>query len=317
MLRNADWELMRSVGGPLWLLLEGAGWPTNHGERTPTGAAASAVLAHLAYCTVGEEEREDVARATVVPSKLFQQLVAQEQIDLVEAFRRLDLPGVEIVRTRRYVALAIAWQDLILVAVRGTVGAYEWAINLNVVRSRDALGRSVHTGFFDEACLLARDLKTRLQTRFSDYLGRPNCAIYLSGHSLGGAVVALMKHMDFPAPVHDSYIFGSPRVGPVQSQDFAQPFATRRDLDIVPHCPPRFLGYEDFRFQSAADGSVFVPATGLELAFFASWIVSLALRRFSESHSMERYRFEATNEARRDPVIGERWHHDWIDPTDE
>ena len=80
-----------------------------------------------------------------------------------------------------------------------------------------------------------------------------------------------------------------------------QPFACRRHLDIVPHCPPQAFGYSDLLYQVSLNGMAYVSAVGIETYFFLSWLGGLAFNQFRKNHSMERYRFEVIEEAKKHP----------------
>ena len=127
-------------------------------------------------------------------------------------------------------------------------------------------------------------------------------------------MAALLSQMQFPVPINECYIFGSPRIGKLSSlQEYSRIFATRRHLDIVTHCPPHALGFENYARQFTCSGSEFDEANKLELQFFASWLLNLALKRFQQHHSMEHYRFETVEEARRNLRNPDYWRDDWPD----
>jgi hypothetical protein len=308
MLRDAGREEIRKVALPLWTLLHSTQWPGQPGAFDPIKNGACAIVAHLAYCAVGDDERERKNRAKVVPCRVYQELLAGEPVDFIEALASVDFANVEIVRTRYFVAVIFPAHERLLIGVRGTQFAYDWLINVNVFKRRGESGTSFHRGFLREAEKLAEAVNDRLLTQYGKQLTRKNCAIYLAGHSLGGAVAAILNQMQFRASIHGCYIFATPRIS--EETHFAgnyQPFQTRRDLDIIPHCPPRLFGYSDFAQQVMSTGQPYVPAGGIELYFFASWLLSLALNQFPKNHSMERYRLEVLEPFKQHPDISRRW----------
>ncbi|GFE65562.1 lipase family protein [Litoreibacter roseus] len=314
MLQPASREEVRQVGGPLWLLINQSHWSRERGQFKVTRNAASSILAHLAYCAIGEEERNNHSRAKLVPCEMFQRLVIGEEFDFADALESLDFQGVHVIRTRRSVAVLIPARTFIFVAVRGTQFAYDWLVNLNAFKSNSSFGGRIHRGFLNEAEELASAIRDCLSSKMADRISKSDCAIYLSGHSLGGAIAALLNQMQFQVPINDCYIFGSPRVGKLSSLiETSRIFATRRHLDIVAHCPPRMLGFENYARQFTCSGAEFDESDGLELQFFGSWLFGLALKNFQQHHSMEHYRFEAVGEARRDPQNSRYWREDWPD----
>lgn len=105
MLRDAGREEIRKVALPLWTLLHSTQWPGQPGAFDPIKNGACAIVAHLAYCAVGDDERERKNRAKVVPCRVYQELLAGEPVDFIEALASVDFANVEIVRTRYFVAV--------------------------------------------------------------------------------------------------------------------------------------------------------------------------------------------------------------------
>jgi len=175
-------------------------WPGSAGQFDPIKNGASAIVAHLAYCAIGADEREHRIRAKVVPCRVYQELVRGADFDFAAMLRRADFISVEVVRTRFFVAIIIPVRNMLLIGVRGTQFAYDWVINLKIARVRDRLGEHFHAGFMREAERLADELFPRI-------VGQP---VYFAGHSLGGAVAAVMSNW---TAVEACYVFGAPRIG--------------------------------------------------------------------------------------------------------
>lgn len=108
--------------------------------------------------------------------------------------------------------------------------------------------------------------------------------------------------------VAGSYTYGSPRVcSAAAMRAVRQPFAIRRSLDIVPHCPPSLLNYANFKTELDPAGARFRSADRLEMYFFLCWIFSLVIGSFLENHSMERYRAEVLDAVRQQPSVKRHW----------
>src|SRR6266852_10004752 len=122
MLRNAARDEIQKVAAPLWLLINQTRWPSNAGEFDIIKNGASAVVAHLAYCAIGADEKERRNRAKVIPCRVYQDLVLGEDFDLIEILRRgpADLQNVEVVRTKLFVAIIVPAHEVLLIGVRGT-----------------------------------------------------------------------------------------------------------------------------------------------------------------------------------------------------
>lgn len=302
MIRTATETEIANVACPMWALLNDySAWSGPPGQFNLTKSAVCAIVAHLAYCTIGADEKERRNRAKVVPCGAYQRLIEADDFDLPALLRtRADFENVEIIRTRSFVAILIpVRQDRLFVGVRGTQFAYDLSINVNIIKSRNrGTDDYFHLGFMREAAKLAAALQGHLQGRFG---GR---AVYVGGHSLGGAVAAIMNQW---RSFEGCYTFGSPRIGNLSRLGYQYaPFATRRHLDVVPHCPPAAFRYADFPNQITPDGKPFQPADAIELYFFGSWLLQLSLGRFPEHHAIERYRLELLDALKRDPKI-ESW----------
>jgi hypothetical protein len=312
MIRDVSREEVRNVAGPLWLLINQSSWPANPGKFDVTRNGAASIAAHLAYCAIGADERERKNRAKVIPCGVYQKLVAGAEFDFLEALRSMDFADVEVVSTKFFVAIVIPLRQFLVIGVRGTQFGYDWAINAKVIKAKDDSGAYFHSGFLREAQELAAALRTRLQDRFAQTMARSGCAIYLAGHSLGGAVAAILNQMQFPVPINECYMFGAPRVSNASRfSSLNQPYATRRYLDVVPHCPPSSFNYVDFGDQKATDGSRYEPASRIEMYFFSSWLVGMAVSQFPENHSMEHYRFEVMEQAKK--ANQQYWRSEWPD----
>ena len=319
MIRTVEEEWVRRLGRPLYLLINQS---RRHelGVYSPVRSGAAAIVAHLAYCTVSDEERADVERATIVPCETFQRLVRlTASFDIAAVLATLDFADPIIVRTRRFVALGFPAGSELHIGIRGTVSAYDWSLNARVWprRSKD-LPIYFHGGFLAEATALAENLAASIAAhRSASNLER----VFLHGHSLGGAVAAILHQRrvlllpGMPDPTRfnsgDCYVFGAPRTIWRRSQGFIdQPFATRRSEDIVPRVPPAMLGYKSFRHQLQPNGASFLDRGLLDWWPFLQWIDALAFGRFIEGHSMERYRSEVLSYAAGHPDVERYWPDD-------
>ncbi|MBG6119342.1 MULTISPECIES: lipase family protein [unclassified Sphingobium] len=319
MIRTPEEEWIRRLGRPLYLLINQSR-VHELGIYSPVRAGAAAIVAHLAYCTVTDEERADVKRATLIPCEAFQQLVRlTESFDIVAALAALDFADPIIVRTRRFVALGLPAGSELHIGIRGTVSAYDWSLNARAWPRRDnCLPLYFHGGFLTEASLLAGKLAAAIAAHRS----APNLErVFLHGHSLGGAIAAILHqkrglllpvmHPQMRRNSGDCYVFGTPRTVWHHGQEFIdQPFALRRPDDFVPRVPAAMLGYGSFRQQLQPNGSPFHDRGLVDLWPFLKWIDALAFGKFIEGHSMERYRGEVLAIAAEHPDVERYWPDD-------
>jgi hypothetical protein len=310
MLRTASEAEVRKVAAPLRLVINQATWPGNPGEFDLLKNGACSVVAHLAYCAIGADERERRIRAKVIPCRVYQELLAGADFDLIATLGRDDFANVEVVRTKFFVAIIIPVRELLLIGVRGTQFAYDWLINARIAKARDRNDNFFHVGFLREGEELAAELALRLGSRQA--IGQGNLGVYFAGHSLGGAVAAVMSNW---IDVDGCYMFGAPRISNSNQLKWRWgPFATRRYLDIVPHCPPSGFNFVDFYNEKATNGDRFVAANRVERYFFASWLFSLAINQYPKNHSMERYRLEVLETVEEDTRIKPNWRFPDIAP---
>lgn len=160
----------------------------------------------------------------------------------------------------------MANERAIVVSFRGTQGKdlRDWVTNLDFDRVETPNG-SVHCGFnkavdrvFED--LLVAVVKFRTQGQ----------ALFLTGHSLGGALATLttLRLINAGQSVMGLYTFGSPRVGDrtyfdrfnvalnqgLEAAPIARAFRIVNDKDIVPKLPFKATGYchvgEKYRFDT-------------------------------------------------------------------
>ncbi len=154
-----------------------------------------------------------------------------------------DVESFEIVRggdvdTQGYIAID---DQHILAAFRGTESLPDWLTNLQTVKDPGPWRNTeVHEGFQD--AFMAAALK------IGQVIGRERQSrqVWVTGHSLGGALAVLLAATlrENDVPVRGLYTFGSPRVG---DKKFAKQLNTSlqgqahwrivNEGDLVPHVP--------------------------------------------------------------------------------
>jgi triacylglycerol lipase len=118
--------------------------------------------------------------------------------------------------------VVIKHEEYVVAAFRGTAEIADWLDNLNAVATPGPLGE-VHTGFHRALMDIWLQMKTTIRTfrRTSDKL--PDRPLWITGHSLGGAMATLAAATLIQADetFYGTYTFGSPQVG---DRDFARTF---------------------------------------------------------------------------------------------
>jgi hypothetical protein len=254
-------------------------------------AYACALVAELAYYQVPQWEiDDDWKRAKRIPS-LGHQLIRQlrRSIDISDVPAISDVQSISTVETDQTISVVLKVGGKTFVGMRGTALFHDWFINLDAGRK----GTHWHRGFYREAQRVCELLKQMPDWHTS------NEQVFLSGHSLGGAVAAastvLLNHP--PTTVSATYVFGSPRFGTGQLMEAIENrrmplFHIRRSGDMVPSVPPTSLGYENYRneFDTYLKRILRIGSGSLALEL-KQWY-SFAKEKV-EPHYMESYRSEA------------------------
>jgi hypothetical protein len=208
------------------------GIPRRRAAYSDRMASLMAKLSMLAYVRFEEPNKRRILEAAVERAGL--KLVACVAANDVEAF---------IVEHDYFMA----------VAFRGTTSAQDRKIDTSIgIEKASVSGFSmpvrVHAGFYRAFLTVEAVIREALTRPNGD---KPNNkAIYLTGHSLGGAIalVASAEYSggdDLGARIAAVYTFGAPRVG---EKGFAQNvkaphYRVVNDGDVVPLVPPNFLRY--------------------------------------------------------------------------
>jgi predicted lipase len=152
-------------------------------------------------------------------------------------------------------------RQVVFVSFRGTTlsfADFKADLDIRKVRYQFGFGESarLHRGFFDAVLDCFDEVLERLRSINKD----PRVPVYVTGHSLGGAMAAIfyakLEEDDFHPFLHrrrhhvppavSCYTFGMPRYGDTSAKAFLpQPFHTFNELDAVPTLPPRILGFAD------------------------------------------------------------------------
>jgi triacylglycerol lipase len=148
----------------------------------------------LAYCR--ESDVKEALNSTTLQAELFQfqnyqAYLIWDDSKVIVAFRGTELP-----KTKSFAAFAESMFDWI---GNFNIGLKPWA-----AVSGDA---HVHAGFLSAAT----ELFARIERRVNELIANDARPLWLTGHSLGGALATLCAHMF--RPVQGVYVFGSPRVG--------------------------------------------------------------------------------------------------------
>jgi triacylglycerol lipase len=221
-----------------------------------------------------------------------------------DGFNRLGLVECETMfdKGTSTAGFVVAGEEIIVVVFRGTQHVLNWWTNMNVAWTPLKGGVRVHTGF----AMAYKTVRDPLFAAVERLLVAKQRPVYITGHSLGGALALmatseLANHPD--ADVRDSiaacYTFGCPKAGDRSFDQYVKVplYRVTNGVDLVPAVPPVFSGYKhvgDTRYFSQKGASPLRRAPNL---FRKLWLTSLGLLQFLrtrkivniQDHSMEVY----------------------------
>jgi predicted lipase len=205
-------------------------------------------LAELAYIAY-DEDKERTKRTITYKEEEKGEVKGKFQMDWAQFFRIEETEAL------------ITYNDSALIlSFRGTSSVQDFLTDAKIKLIEDPSGNGrVHEGF--EAGLD----KIWKEIRYVIGRKRQNRTIWITGHSLGGALaVTVAARLEFEKnqPINGLYTFGQPRVGdPAFVEACGKKFGDRyfrfvHNKDIVPRVPTRMMGFAHtgiFKYINAAE----------------------------------------------------------------
>jgi hypothetical protein len=254
--RDVD-KFRREFFSRVWPLLNGLRW-SDPGYDVDK-AYVCAVFAKLAYLNIPEFELAAAPSAKLVPCLTYQRLLLQRgRLDFPGLARSLELAEPCIHVSPYVVITGVARPDVIFLAIRGTriLHATDVLIDLDfrrIAATLDQTAMKFHRGFYLE---LTKNLQPVTQGLLK--FGAPDVPVYVVGHSLGGAMAAILfaiggrtfnSYYAFETlgtpnlAAHASFTYGMPRYGNGDALTLRSPFHLYNARDVVPTVPPRVTGF--------------------------------------------------------------------------
>lgn len=162
---------------------------------------------------------------------------------ILEELKKIDENFIHVSGIHKGSSQAIICEhtDYIVLAFRGSDEKPDWDYNFDWKMVK-ALGVKIHRGFIDATF----NLTTKL-----NWLNSINKPLYITGHSLGGAIATVYTHYrsNIGKRIDGVWTFGQPRVfGHYDAQKFDLKhkkyfFRYQNNNDLVSMVPPVFTGY--------------------------------------------------------------------------
>lgn len=267
-------------------------------------AYVSSIFSTLAYLHIPEYELKENKRIKIVPCDEYQIIInSGSAIDIRNVLQEMDLGEVFIIQRRFSIILGVKVKNVIFVAIRGTKQLYDWLINFRATKYEYRKDPHIifHKGFYKAIHSCYTPLSEELK-KFTD----GEIPIYVTGHSLGGAMAAILNATwsvlpskitnrigpidSYRISTHSCYTFGMPKYGNLQAMELRQPYHLYNEDDIVPSVPPSWLGYETCTNEYMLNGIGIENKSQRDTLNFANWILGLSTGKGISNHSMELYK---------------------------
>jgi triacylglycerol lipase len=175
-------------------------------------------------------------------------LAYEDSATVKQTIAKWGFDRLEVFIRKQHFGIVFGNDKMVLIAFRGTNERADWRTNLNILFKRSPLGM-VHRGFMKATELFWPDLPKMLSV-----FCNKNQGIWLSGHSLGGALAMLTATKLCVEQKHEIagiYTFGQPPVGVIPfCIRFEEKFSNRyfrfvNSIDFVSDAPILFRTHVD------------------------------------------------------------------------
>ena len=285
-------------------------------------AYVASLISQIAYFHIPEYELENVNRANLIPCERYKEMLRNSNRSNIQAiFSNNEIDEFFTVEKPYVIAVVVKIRDVLFISFRGTQNTYDWFTNLDISKSRlypDANNEIYfHKGFHRAVLSCMYEIYSNIPSLC------PNAQyVYITGHSLGGALAAIFHAISkehiydnyryygysrFASKyVHDCkkstkeaeelfknsacYTFGMPKYGNFWAiQGCENPFHTYYQGDIVPAIPPKFLGFEDSLIEYCLTSEETIDVANIKGFYFPQFICNLFQKKIIKEHSMENY----------------------------
>jgi predicted lipase len=269
-------------------------------------AYVSSIFSKVAYLHIPEYELKNANRANLIPCEEYREIIKNERVtNLTQILNNSDFGDFFIVERPYAIAIIVKVKEVIFVSMRGTQQLYDWLVNINAMKSRPYPNNDIdiffHKGFHKAATSCINEIFSEITTRYEE-----ETKIYVTGHSLGGALAAILhglwnedpygnrffshKRINNHFRTISCYVFGMPRYGNFHAMEhFASPYHIYNQADIVPTIPSKLFGYEDSLIEYCLNSESEIDHSKVKGSSFTKFIYGLATYKGIKEHDMELY----------------------------
>jgi hypothetical protein len=223
-------------------------------------AYIASVFSLAAYHHIPKFEIQNTERAKLIPCEEYQAIFASSSFGAAQRFLQTqDAANFFIIEREKVVVVIIKISTVLFVSLRGTQSLYDLKSDFDFRKVRVPPDKhsliAFHRGFFEAVASCLREVMSCVAERLGT-----DTPLYITGHSLGGAMAAILNAQLYEGPSWSSshywwrrhllprscYAFGMPRYGNRYAvSHLANPFHVFNQRDGVPTVPPRLSGFAD------------------------------------------------------------------------
>ena len=264
-------------------------------------AYVCALFSELAYKRLADFELDDAKRANLIPCAAHRKIAAgTEKFDFDAVFARAEIGPYFAVIRRYSIIIGVRAPNVIFVSMRGTSNLYDLLVDIDardLMHSDGGDFGSFHSGFYQAV----EECRRPVIRKLAEFLKRDDLPVYVTGHSLGGAMAAIVyaiwkdgltitENTQKPLNIHSAYAFGMPRYGDENAvKRFRLAYHLLNMEDPIPNLPPQWTGFRNPMNERQLDGGKVERTEDREPYDLGNWLYHLATFRPFKNHAMELY----------------------------